>query len=106
MHPIHLILGGEDKGVDLNPLFQEMQNLNIKIYAIGKNTHTLLALAKTYTIKCHISHTIEMAIKEISQVLDLNEVALLSPASASFDQFNSYKHRGETFIECVKSLKK
>jgi UDP-N-acetylmuramoylalanine--D-glutamate ligase len=106
MHPIHLILGGEDKGVDLNPLFQEMQNLNIKIYAIGKNTHTLLALAKTYTIKCSTSQTIEVAIEEISQVLQSNEVALLSPAAASFDQFNSYKHRGDTFMSLVKLEKK
>jgi len=103
---IHLILGGEDKGVDLNPLFQEMQKLNMKIYAIGKNTHTLLALAKTYTIECSTAKTIEIAIEEISEVLKNNEVALLSPAAASFDQFNSYKHRGETFIEFVKSLKK
>jgi len=33
-------------------------------------------------------------------------VALLSPAAASFDQFKSYKHRGDTFMELVKELKK
>ena len=48
--------------------------------------------------------TIETAIQNIDKVLHNDEVALLSPAAASFDQFKSYKHRGETFMELVKKL--
>jgi len=103
---IHLILGGDDKGVDLAPLFQEMESRTLTLYTIGANNDKLLALAKTYHINTIESHTIEVAIKEIDKVHTTQSIALLSPAAASFDQFKSYKHRGETFKELIKDLKK
>ncbi len=102
--PIHLILGGDDKGVDLTPLFEEMKALDLTLYAIGANSKKLLQLSKRYHIDTIESNTLEKAVKNISSVLDKKSVALLSPAAASFDQFNSYKHRGETFIDLVKKL--
>lgn len=101
---IHLILGGDDKGVDLSPLFKVMQPLMLTLYTIGANSKTLLALANTYHIQAIESQTIEVAIEQIHQVHTLQSIALLSPAAASFDQFNSYKHRGETFKKQIKQL--
>jgi len=103
-HPIHLILGGDDKGVDLTPLFEVMKPLNLTLYTIGENTDKLLALSDTYKINVVRSNTIERAVHNIDKVLQKDEIALLSPAAASFDQFKSYKHRGETFMELVKKL--
>ena len=103
---IHLILGGDDKGVDLAPLFEVMQPLNLTLYTIGANTDKLLSLSNTYNIDVVKSDTIERAIQNIDTVLNKDEVALLSPAAASFDQFKSYKHRGETFMELVKKVLK
>jgi len=104
--PLHFIVGGDDKGVDMTPLFELMQTLQVTLYAIGANTENLLALAKKYNVPALSSNTLEHAIKTIDIQLNKNEVALLSPAAASFDQFNSYKHRGETFMTFVKNLKK
>ena len=101
---IHLILGGDDKGVDLTPLFESMRPLMLTLYTIGANSDKLLTLAKHYNIDTVESQNIETAIKQIDAVHTLESVALLSPAAASFDQFNSYKHRGETFIELVKNI--
>ena len=101
---IHLILGGDDKGVDLTPLFEEIQNLNLTLYTIGKNNDSLLALAKQYNIQAIASHTIDMAVKNINKNLTTESLALLSPAAASFDQFKSYKHRGDTFMKLVKNI--
>jgi len=103
---IHLILGGDDKGVDLTPLFEVMAPLNLTLYTIGANSDRLFALAKTYHINIVVSQTIDNAVKQIDKVHTKQSVALLSPAAASFDQFKSYKHRGETFMELVKELKK
>jgi len=102
--PIHLILGGDDKGVDLSPLFEEMKALALTLYTIGANSEKLLQLSKHYNIDIMESETLEKAVKNISSVLDKTGVALLSPAAASFDQFRSYKHRGEIFIDLVKKL--
>lgn len=103
---IHLILGGDDKGVDLTPLFEVMAPLNLTLYTIGANSDRLLTLAKRYHVNAIASQTIQNAVKQIDQVHTQESVALLSPAAASFDQFNSYKHRGETFMALVKELKK
>ncbi len=101
---IHLILGGDDKGVDLTPLFESMKPLMLTLYTIGANSDKLLTLAKHYNIDSVESQNIETAIKQIDSVHTLESVALLSPAAASFDQFKSYKHRGETFMVLVKKL--
>ena len=104
--PLHLILGGDDKGADLTPLFEQMQGLLLTLYTIGENSDKLLALAKSYNIDAVASKTMTKAVENISKAHNIQSVALLSPAAASFDQFKSYKHRGNTFITLVKDLKK
>ena len=101
---IHLILGGDDKGVDLSPLFEVMHSLKLTLYTIGANNNKLLELAKTYHINTVESKTIESAVQHIDKTLNHESVALLSPAAASFDQFKSYKHRGDIFMNLVKKL--
>ncbi len=103
---IHLILGGDDKGVDLTPLFEVMAPLNLTLYTIGANSDRLLTLAKSYNVNVIESQTIQNAVTQIDKIHTQESVALLSPAAASFDQFKSYKHRGETFMALVKELKK
>ncbi|MCA9513415.1 MAG: UDP-N-acetylmuramoyl-L-alanine--D-glutamate ligase, partial [Myxococcales bacterium] len=42
---------------------------------------------------------------EVAQGLAVSgDTVLLSPACASFDQFKSYGHRGDTFTEMVNAL--
>ncbi|QOG11653.1 UDP-N-acetylmuramoyl-L-alanine--D-glutamate ligase [Arcobacter sp. FWKO B] len=101
---VHLILGGDDKGANLVPLFKDLKNYDVVIYAIGSNAQKLEMLSKEFGIDVVICNIIDNAVKEISLRLDKNGVAMLSPAAASLDQFKSYKHRGETFKELVASL--
>jgi UDP-N-acetylmuramoylalanine--D-glutamate ligase len=103
---IHLILGGDDKGADLTPLFVQMQALSLTLYTIGANSDKLLTLSKVYNIDAVESTTIVNAVRNIDKVHNHKSIALLSPAAASFDQFKSYKHRGETFMDLIKDLKK
>lgn len=101
---IHLILGGEDKGANLEPLFKLLSTKNLHLYSIGANAEKVATLAKQYEVEFSDAQTLENAIKTIHQKRTEKEVALLSPAAASFDQFNSYKHRGEEFFRIIKSL--
>ena len=113
---ILLILGGDDKGADLTPLFDLIAQCNVEIFAIGSNTDKLCALAKGIHSPCKACYTLEVAVRGIQEVFAKGAVAsvesksyrdskaktphyvaLLSPAAASLDQFSSYKERGEKF---------
>jgi len=101
---IHLILGGNDKGADLTPLFELMQGKKLHLYTIGANSKKLANLSQTHNINFTACETLENAIKTIDAKRSQNDIALLSPAAASFDQFNSYKHRGEEFFRIIKTI--
>ncbi len=99
---ILLILGGDDKGANLTPLFEELIKYNIQIFSIGSNAIRLEELSAKYDLKCNISNTLEKAVEDIDKVYnDPSFIAMLSPAAASLDQFDSYKHRGCKFKEYV-----
>ncbi|MEA3498685.1 MAG: UDP-N-acetylmuramoyl-L-alanine--D-glutamate ligase [Campylobacterota bacterium] len=100
---IYLILGGDDKDANLTPLFEELTKYNVEIFAIGKNEDKLFSLSNSYKLKLTKSQNLKNAVKKIDLVLDKSSIALLSPAAASFDQFNSYKQRGDKFKEFINS---
>jgi len=101
---IHLILGGDDKGVDMMGLFDYLVTLDVIVYAIGSNASKLLSLCKKYTLTCKECSDLNIAVDEINKELTKEDVALLSPAAASLDQFTSYQHRGDEFKRLVLSL--
>ena len=102
---IRLIIGGDDKGTDLTPLFELFTKSNIKLYTIGSNSQKLAELSDRYSIDYTLCNTLKNAVKIISSEMSKDDVALLSPASASYDQFKSYKHRGDEFMRFVKEIK-
>ncbi len=102
--PVHLILGGDDKGVELSPLFDALADYSVTVYAVGRNAGRLVGLAQQYRIPVYNAETVEHAVQLIDQDLDGESVALLSPAAASLDQFDSYAHRGEVFKRSVADL--
>ena len=101
---IHIILGGDDKGVSLDTLFEVMKPLDVKIYAIGSNSDKLISLANRYSIEAKACYHLHKAVEAIDLALDLNSVGLLSPAAASLDQFSSYIERGEQFMAQIKQI--
>jgi UDP-N-acetylmuramoylalanine--D-glutamate ligase len=101
---IHLILGGDDKGVDLHELFEYLKNLHLTIYNIGSNRDRLSALAKEYSLNYKLCDNLADAVSKIDKNLLENQVALLSPAASSLDEFTSYAQRGNQFKDAVKLL--
>jgi len=96
---ILLVLGGDDKGVDLQELFDFMKSLHVKVFAIGSNTERLANFAEKEGIWLSKAYVLEEAMKQIHALHTNKTVALLSPAAASLDQFKSYAHRGDRFKE-------
>ena len=58
-------------------------------------------LAKLYNLKYIVSENLKNSVNDIDKLFQ-NGVAILSPASASLDQFKSYKERGEIFKKLSK----
>lgn len=98
---ILLILGGDDKGADQRPVFELIKNLDIKLFLIGSNANRLEELALEYDIRYEKCLYLESAVLAIKKERREDDIVLLSPAAASLDQFDSYKHRGEVFKQLV-----
>jgi UDP-N-acetylmuramoylalanine--D-glutamate ligase len=102
---IHLILGGDDKGVELEELFGPLKNYDVHVYAIGSNAKRLMSLCERYEIPSLLCETLTVAVAEIDKHLDDKSIAMLSPAAASLDQFSSYAERGNLFKELALATK-
>lgn len=101
---IIIILGGDDKGANLTPLFEFMHNKDIEIVSIGLNEPRLVELAQHYNIPITPTQNLYNAMKYIhakrkTNQIDSQDVVLLSPAAASLDQFKSYQERGKLFTQ-------
>jgi UDP-N-acetylmuramoylalanine--D-glutamate ligase len=100
---VHLILGGKDKGSDytvLNPLLAERVK---QVYTIGAAAQKIEQQIGN-TVPIVSAATLENAIRKAAQTATAGDIVLLAPACASFDQFDSYEHRGRVFKEIVQTL--
>ena len=96
-----VILGGKDKGSDyslLQPLLREKAK---HVLLIGSAASLIEAQLKIPTERVE---TLDRAIARASQAAVEGDTVLLAPACASFDQFQSYEHRGQAFKELVNAL--
>jgi UDP-N-acetylmuramoylalanine--D-glutamate ligase len=101
---VELILGGDDKGVDLSELFEYIKAKDIHIYSIGSNKEKIQKLSERYNIQCSTCRDLLDAIEKIDKNLKKDEVALLSPAASSLDEFTSYAQRGDIFKKRVSQI--
>ncbi|HEY1578995.1 MAG TPA: UDP-N-acetylmuramoyl-L-alanine--D-glutamate ligase [Terracidiphilus sp.] len=97
---IHLILGGKDKNSDYTQL-NELLRARVKaVYTIGSAASKIESQLKG-TVAIHSCETMDKAISAIAAAAHPGDVVLLAPACSSFDQFESYEHRGRVFKELV-----
>lgn len=101
---IHLILGGDDKGANLEPLFNYLKDKKVQIYAIGTNYERIIKLSNKFCVDFYEVKTLDKAVEKIDMNYHENDIAMLSPAASSLDQFSSYASRGKLFKELVNNL--
>lgn len=93
-----LLLGGQSKGGDFNPLRQSIADCCKATFAYGedaKQIHDTLGDLVTQV------ETLEEALTAAVSIAKAGDTVLLSPACASFDQFRNFEHRGEVFRQWV-----
>jgi UDP-N-acetylmuramoylalanine--D-glutamate ligase len=94
--PVHLILGGSPKGEDFTPLAAAI-GPNVKsVHLIGEEAERI-----AHVIAGHRDGDLETAVAHAAQLAEPGDVVLLSPAAASYDQFENFEQRGEAFRALV-----
>jgi len=102
---IYWIVGGLPKKGDKINLGYIKKNI-IKSYIVGKNINFFKRQLKKNKIIFSISKTLKVsiikALRDIKFYKRLNNIVLLSPGAASFDQFKNFENRGNEFKRLCK----
>ena len=101
-----LLLGGKNKGYDYGKLFSFLPKTKV-VHAVlyGENRFALLKAAREYNFeKITVCDGFDFAVQVAALKATSGQTVLLSPASASFDQFANYEERGDKFVEIVRSF--
>ncbi|AKP66410.1 UDP-N-acetylmuramoyl-L-alanine--D-glutamate ligase [Companilactobacillus ginsenosidimutans] len=104
--PITLIAGGLDRGNTFDELVPSLKGSVHSIVVYGETASKMIDAAE----KAEIGNIVEVqnlseAVPEAFKQSSAGDVVLLSPAAASWDQFDTFEQRGDLFIEEVKKLK-
>lgn len=99
-----LILGGLERGQDFHDLDNYIKNVRT-IVGIGQCRDRVKTYGEELNINTEIFETLSEAMKYIETIARSGEVVLLSPASASWDQYKQCEDRGDEFKEIVKKIR-
>ncbi len=101
--PFTVILGGEDKGAPYGPLIPLLRQKAREVLLIGEASSVIERQLDGIAplVRCG---TLDRALARAARTARPGEDVLLSPACASFDQFDNFEHRGRRFKELVAAL--
>jgi UDP-N-acetylmuramoylalanine--D-glutamate ligase len=100
---VHLILGGKDKNSDYTEL-SDLLRARVKTVATIGSAAEKIERQLAGVVKIVSAGTLEVAVRRLAHDAEPGDVVLLAPACSSFDQFDSYEHRGRVFKDLVKQL--
>ena len=103
-----LLLGGKNKGYNYTKLFKTIENSRVKhVVLYGENRYELLESARALDFHAFtMCDGFDFAVRIAIMKAERGQTVLLSPASASFDEFSGYEERGDRFVEIVRSVTK
>ena len=97
---IHLILGGMERSQDFHDLTPYLSKVKC-IYAIGEVRKRIVDYAKETQKNCYEFETLKEAMEKVRENVKPGDIVLLSPASASWDQYLKFEDRGDEFKKLV-----
>lgn len=107
---IYLIAGGRPKDGGLAGIDAYIDKIR-HVFLIGEAVEDFAKHLKNVGIPFTKSHTLDVAVLEAHTMAQSERgqpggagTVLLSPASASWDQFRNFEHRGEVFTDLVNAL--
>ena len=103
--PTIIILGGLERGQDFNELKKFSKNIKA-IIAIGECRNRVIDFGNSIGVKTYVHEYLKDSFSDILNIMESGDVVLLSPASASWDQYKECEIRGEEFKEIVNGINK
>ncbi|MBI5974530.1 UDP-N-acetylmuramoyl-L-alanine--D-glutamate ligase [Staphylococcus canis] len=99
--PIIWLCGGLDRGNGFDELIPYMEHVRV-VVAFGQTQEKFVKLGESqgkYVIR---AKDVVDAVDQVQEVIEPNDVVLLSPACASWDQYDTFEQRGEMFINAFR----
>jgi len=102
--PIVLLAGGLDRGHSFEELRPHMGNVHAVVVA-GETAKRFAEFAESCGVeKIAYANDMESGVKQAADLSNEEDVILLSPACASWDQYPTFEVRGDKFIEAAMKL--
>ncbi len=99
-----LIAGGDGKGQDFRPLVPAVGSHARAVVLIGKDAAQLAAALEPSGVPLSYADSMVSAVTQAAGLAEPGDVVLLSPACASLDMFEDYRHRARVFTDAVEDL--
>ncbi len=104
--PTVLILGGKDKGLNYEGLFEKIKKSCVRhVVLTGESRYRLMESASDceyYSVS--MTEDFETAIDLAKMIANKGDAVLFSPACSSFDRFSDFEERGDNFISIVENF--
>jgi len=100
--PLHVILGGLGKNESYAELAADLRAKDARAYLIGAAADELAA---ALDLPLERNGDLATAVRAAAAAAKPGDVVLLSPAAASYDQFENFEQRGEEFRRLVEELR-
>jgi UDP-N-acetylmuramoylalanine--D-glutamate ligase len=102
--PLHVILGGSLKGEDFGPFARGLPANIRTIHLIGEASGELADALDSAGWAYDRDDDLATAVAHASSLAQDGDIVLLSPACASYDQFDNFEQRGDAFRRFVERL--
>ncbi len=102
-----VILGGYDKNIPYGPLVQPLFNGAKAAVLTGATAQKINDAVTSHPdfknsgLQLYKEENFENAVKKARSIAQNGDIVILSPAAASFDAFENFEHRGNTFKAIV-----
>ena len=100
---VRWIVGGQAKGETLGDTANHLDHV-VAAYTIGEAGPMFARLLRDAGVTVIECETLDLAVRRAAEDSQAGETVLLSPASASFDQFRDFEERGDRFRDLVGAL--
>lgn len=99
--PTILLLGGYDRGHSFHDLDDSMKNVKC-VVCFGETKNRIEEFCNDLNIRCYKNDTLKEAMNVVKDICTPGDVVLLSPACASWDQYDKFEDRGDEFKKLVR----